>query len=48
MSGGGKKLNSYFKLMLKAKKGNKASFKYNGKTYKGKYHPKLGMIYSSA
>ena len=48
MSGGARKLNSYFKLMLKAKKGNKPSFKYNGKTYKGKSHPRLGMIYRSA
>jgi hypothetical protein len=48
MSGGSRKLNSYFKLMLKAKKGSKSSFKYNGKTYVGKSHPRLGMIYRSA
>jgi hypothetical protein len=28
-----KKLNGYFKAMLEAKKSNKASFTYNGKTY---------------
>lgn len=40
-----KKLNPYFKKMLAAKKANKASFEYNGKTYVGKKHPRLGMIY---
>ena len=40
-------LNGFFKLMLKAKKNGDESFVYNGKTYKGKKHPKLGMIYKS-
>ena len=41
-------LNGFFKLMLKAKKNGDESFVYNGKTYKGKKHPRLGMIYKSA
>tara|TARA_B110001450_G_C17419163_1_gene399104 strand:- start:118 stop:498 length:381 start_codon:yes stop_codon:yes gene_type:complete len=41
-------LNPYFKLMLAAKKKGDASFKYKGKTYKGKKHPRLGMIYKKA
>jgi len=41
-------LNPYFKLMLAAKKNGDASFKYKGKTYKGKKHPRLGMIYKKA
>ena len=40
-------LNAYFKLMLAAKKAKKPSFEYNGKTYVGKPHPRLGMIYKS-
>ena len=28
-----KKMNGYFSAMLEAKKSNKASFTYNGKTY---------------
>ena len=40
-----RKLNPFFKLMLDAKKKGLASFKYNGKIYKGKKHPRLGMIY---
>jgi hypothetical protein len=28
-----KKMNGYFKTMLEAKKSNKTSFTYNGKTY---------------
>ena len=43
--GGMKKLNAFFKLMLDAKKKSLPSFKYNGKTYVGKKHPKLGLIY---
>ena len=34
MKGGKRKLNAYFKLMLDAKKKNKKSFTYKGKTYK--------------
>ena len=47
---GGKKrkLNPFFKLMLAAKKAGKASFKYGSKLYKGKKHPRLGMIYKKA
>ena len=41
-------LNTYFKLMLNAKKKGLASFKYKGKTYKGKKHHRLGMIYKKA
>ena len=43
-----RKLNPFFKLMLAAKKKGAASFKYNGHTYKGKKHPRLGMIYKKA
>ena len=43
-----RKVNKFFKLMLAAKKKGAASFKYNGKTYKGKKHPRLGMIYKKA
>jgi hypothetical protein len=42
---GKKKLNKFFALMLKAKKSGAKSFKYNGKTYVGKKHNRLGMIY---
>ena len=41
-------LNPYFKLMLAAKKAGAASFKYKGKTYKGRKHNRLGMIYKKA
>lgn len=41
-------LNGFFKLMLKAKKNGDESFVYNGKTYKGKKHPRLGMVYKKA
>jgi len=41
-------LNGFFELMLKAKKNGDESFVYNGKTYKGKKHPRLGMIYKKA
>jgi hypothetical protein len=41
-------LNPYFKLMLAAKKKGAASFKYKGKTYKGRKHNRLGMIYKKA
>ena len=44
--GGKRKLNAYFKAMLSAKKSNAKSFKYKGKTYKGRKHARLGMIYS--
>tara|TARA_B100001142_G_C14251085_1_gene623232 strand:- start:100 stop:627 length:528 start_codon:yes stop_codon:yes gene_type:complete len=40
-----RKLNKYFAMMLDAKKKGLASFKYNGKTYVGKKHNRLGMIY---
>ena len=43
-----RKLNPFFKLMLAAKKAGKASFKYGTKLYKGKKHPRLGMIYKKA
>ena len=38
-------LNGFFKLMLDAKKKGLSSFKYKGKTYKGRKHHRLGMIY---
>ena len=47
----GKKLNGFFKVMLDAKKKKLPSFKYNGKTYKGrllKDKPHLGMVYKRA
>ena len=40
-----KKMNAYFRKMTAAKKKGAASFTYNGKTYVGKKHPRLGMIY---
>ena len=43
-----RKLNPFFKLMLDAKKKGLPSFKYNGKTYKGRKHKRLGMIYKKA
>tara|TARA_B100000035_G_C21029816_1_gene567838 strand:+ start:1389 stop:1739 length:351 start_codon:yes stop_codon:yes gene_type:complete len=43
-----RKLNKFFALMLAAKKKGLKSFKYNGKTYKGKKHRRLGMIYKKA
>lgn len=43
-----RKLNPFFKLMLDAKKKGLASFKYNGTTYKGRKHKRLGMIYKKA
>ena len=43
-----RKLNAFFKIMLKAKKNSDESFVYNGMTYKGKKHPKLRMIYKRA
>ena len=45
---GGRKMNAFFKIMLDAKKKGLKSFKYNGKNYMGKPHPKLGMIYKKA
>ena len=38
-------VNKFFKIMLDAKKNGKKSFKYNGFTYVGTKHDKLGMIY---
>ena len=47
-SGGPKrKLNAYFKAMLSAKKQGLSSFSYKNKTYMGRKHARLGMIYSS-
>jgi hypothetical protein len=44
---GKRPLNAYFKAMLSAKKQGLSSFVYKNKTYVGKKHDKLGMIYSS-
>ena len=41
-------LNEFFKKMLEAKKAEKESFEYKGKTYVGKKHDKLGMVYKKA
>jgi hypothetical protein len=41
-------VNTFFKLMLEAKRKNLPSFKYKSKTYKGVKHPHLGMIYRKA
>ena len=38
-------LNQFFKQMLAAKKAGLKSFQYKGKTYLGREHPKLGMVY---
>ena len=43
--GGKRKLNAFFKAMLEAKKSKAKSFSYKGKTYVGKQHKRLGMIY---
>ena len=43
-----RKLNKFFALMLDAKKKGLKSFKYNGKTYKGKKHHRLGLVYKKA
>ena len=43
-----RKLNAFFKVMLKAKHKGDESFVYNGQTYKGRKHPKLGMVYKRA
>ena len=45
MKGGRRKLNAFFKAMLSAKRQNAASFSYKGKTYVGRKHARLGMIY---
>ena len=37
----------YKKRMLKAKKEGAKSFEYKNKTYYGREHDKLGMVYSS-
>lgn len=42
---GMKKLNPYFEKMLAAKRDKLESFEYNGNTYIGSKHDKLGMIY---
>ena len=42
---GKKKMNEFFTLMLAAKKKKAASFVYKGKTYVGRAHKRLGMIY---
>lgn len=46
--GGKRKLNDYFKLMLKAKRSNAPSFVYNGTTYHGRKNGHLGMVYSKS
>ena len=43
--GGKRMLNAFFKAMLDAKKSKAKSFQYKGKTYVGKAHKRLGMIY---
>ena len=43
--GGKRSLNKFFKTMLDAKKKSLKSFNYNGSTYVGKAHERLGMIY---
>tara|TARA_B100000795_G_scaffold19451_1_gene12932 strand:- start:4121 stop:4414 length:294 start_codon:yes stop_codon:yes gene_type:complete len=43
-----RKINKYFQMMLAAKKAGEPSFVYNGNTYKGTKHPRLGMIYKKA
>ena len=43
---GKKKVNAYFAAMLKAKKEKAKSFMYGGKTYVGREHERLGMVYS--
>ena len=45
---GKRPLNQYFKLMLEAKKAGKDSFEYKGKTYVGKKHETLGMVYKKS
>ena len=42
-----KELNEYFVKMLKAKKEGAQSFEYKNKTYYGREHDRLGMVYSS-
>ena len=43
--GGKRKMNAYFQKMVQAKKTGAKSFDYKGKTYVGRSHAKLGMIY---
>lgn len=38
-------VNKFFKIMLHSKRNNIESFEYKGNTYKGKHHPRLGLIY---
>ena len=45
MAKSSKKMNSFFRKMLKAKKTKSKSFQYKGKTYVGKKHKYLGLIY---
>ena len=42
-----RQLNEYFVKMLKAKKESAKSFEYKNKTYYGREHDRLGMVYSS-
>ena len=42
-----RQLNKYFVKMLKAKKESAKSFEYKNKTYYGREHDRLGMVYSS-
>jgi hypothetical protein len=43
-----RKMNEFFKIMLKSKRAGAASFQYKGKTYKGRKHHRLGMVYKKA
>ena len=43
-----RKMNEFFQTMIKAKRAGAASFQYKGKTYKGRKHNRLGMIYKKA
>ena len=45
---GKRKMNAFFKIMLKSKRAGAASFQYKGKTYKGRKHHRLGMVYRKA
>jgi len=42
---GTKKTNEFFETMLQAKREKAKSFQYNGKTYVGKKHKNLGLVY---
>ena len=40
-----RKLNAFFKAMLKAKSTKQKFFMYKGRKYVGKMHKHLGMVY---